>query len=290
MSTAKQKPKLDITAEVMEITPAMARELLAMNNGNRTLRRGTVEKYKADMLAGAWKLNGEAIIRNGDRTLNGQHRLTACVEADVPFTTLVVSGVDEEAMGTMDLGASRNAADVMRWKGYKDVNRLASVTRSLWMWDHSGLLNYIFPSVNQVVAYLEEHPEVASAADFARRVAQCPARMRMSVGGPIYYKALTNDAGDAAHEFFDRIIDGEHMSGGDPVYALRRVLIQNASRTHGKMSSVHQFAITVKAWNAWVRGESLEFIKWRRRGSAGGVESFPVMVNLDGDPISSPQS
>lgn len=46
------------------------------------------------MSEGKWHLNGEAIIIN-DKGLtdNGYHRLAACIQAGVPFQTVLIEGV-----------------------------------------------------------------------------------------------------------------------------------------------------------------------------------------------------
>ena len=100
---------MNATATIETITPARAAEMLASNTNNRPLRRALVESYARDMAAGNWKLNGETIIMGRDETLlNGQHRLHACVMANVPFTTLVVYGIERDAVMAMDSGANRN--------------------------------------------------------------------------------------------------------------------------------------------------------------------------------------
>ena len=62
-------------------------------------------QYAADMKAGRWQLNGEAIKfdKNG-HLLNGQHRLHAVVRADTTIQMLVISGLDPETRTTMDSG------------------------------------------------------------------------------------------------------------------------------------------------------------------------------------------
>lgn len=51
------------------------------------------------MRNGNWKANGEAIkFSSTGRLLDGQHRLRACVKEQVPFTTLVIRGLEDEAM------------------------------------------------------------------------------------------------------------------------------------------------------------------------------------------------
>ena len=270
--------------EIMDITPKLAREWLATNTNNRSIRKAIVSRYRSDMERGVWQLNGEAIVMNGGVLLDGQHRLLACVEADKKFKSIVVFDAPESAMQTIDQGISRNLSDVLRWKGYTDTFSLSAAIRCSWRWDNGLLLQPATPTTNQAISYLEENERLVSAVAFARRLAKAPIMLRPSIGGPVYLKALDVDA-EMATEFFDRILDGEHIAHGDPVYAMRRALTKNASRVHGKLTQNTLLSFTIKAWNAWVLNEPLEQVHWRK----GGGEKFPVMVDTAGEPISAPQ-
>jgi len=65
------------------------------------------------MKAGNWKLTGESIKFGTDGMLkDGQNRLSACIQAGVPFGTHVVFGIDPEVFANMDRGKNRNPSDV----------------------------------------------------------------------------------------------------------------------------------------------------------------------------------
>jgi hypothetical protein len=72
------------------ITPAKAAELLESNTNNRPLSRATVRVFADAMQRGEWKTThqGIAIDTNG-QLVDGQHRLAALVEADVPVKLTV---------------------------------------------------------------------------------------------------------------------------------------------------------------------------------------------------------
>ena len=90
----------------MTITPAMAQEWAGLNTRNRPVRYTKVAQFARDMTAGKWMLNGETIKIASDGTiLDGQHRLYACIQAEVPFETVVIRGLPMEAQDTIDTGA-----------------------------------------------------------------------------------------------------------------------------------------------------------------------------------------
>lgn len=65
------------------------------NNPRKKVNHNRVKGYAADMKAGKWSMNGEAIVFDADGNLkDGQHRLMAVVESGVPVLMFVVRGID----------------------------------------------------------------------------------------------------------------------------------------------------------------------------------------------------
>jgi hypothetical protein len=111
------------------ITPDQAAELIATcNTSNRRIKRLKIVDYGRDMAAGRWDPDASDIKFSRDGVLlDGQNRLLACVEADVPFPTLVRTGLNPEAQTHMDTGAVRTMADVYRLHGVsQDPNNVAA--------------------------------------------------------------------------------------------------------------------------------------------------------------------
>lgn len=99
------------------ITPDLAREYLKQNKVNRRLSDVTVRNYARDMRTGNWCLNGESIVFYEDGTLkDGQHRLTACVKAGVPFETYVIRGIPKASF-IHDRGRLRSQVNILDMRG-----------------------------------------------------------------------------------------------------------------------------------------------------------------------------
>ena len=98
-------------------TPKEAEQILATrNNVNvKKKRKNTVQNYARQMLDGKWHNSWDCLAfdKNGD-LLNGQHRLAACVLAQVPFTAYVI--LDAEDI-TGDMGLKRNAVETLKGFG-----------------------------------------------------------------------------------------------------------------------------------------------------------------------------
>lgn len=95
-----KKSEPNITSEVMDITPAIAKQMLEKNTNNPRngpISRAVVKSYADDILHDRWQLNGEAIVFDEDgRLVNGQHRLCGVIMAKKAVKMLVVKGVSRD--------------------------------------------------------------------------------------------------------------------------------------------------------------------------------------------------
>ena len=121
------------TVEFLEITPAMAREFLQRNIAhNRPINTSQIQRLSGKMKVGRFLLSGDTIKFDINDNLNdGQHRLMACIDADVSFPTLVVRGLGLDVFPVLDLGKKRNAAQLLRGYGIPNANNVSAVSRWL---------------------------------------------------------------------------------------------------------------------------------------------------------------
>lgn len=111
--------------EILNITPEMALDMLCKNSSNRKVRTDRVRYYAEQMKAGNWHLTGQGITFATDGTLlDGQHRLYAIVECEIPQTMLVVYDADKVA--TYDCGLKRTVVDQLQLAGEKFSNSVMS--------------------------------------------------------------------------------------------------------------------------------------------------------------------
>ena len=108
-----------IYAQFEDVGPEKAVMFLKHNDkNNRRISRAVVKRYAAIMRSGNWEENGESISISKDGTLlNGQHRLTAIIEANVTVKMLVVYGVGNN-VHTFDRGNIRRVSDILQMNGY----------------------------------------------------------------------------------------------------------------------------------------------------------------------------
>jgi hypothetical protein len=141
-STAPERPPAArqdrVTIRRETITPEIATAWLERNLSNRNLVQSTVDRYARDMRAGRWHYTGDPIqFGISGRLLNGQHRLWACVEAEVAFECAIVRGIvnEEEVVDVLDTGVKRTLASALQIHGEKDTLVLASIINTCWRYD-----------------------------------------------------------------------------------------------------------------------------------------------------------
>jgi len=123
-------------SRVCEFTPELAEYILEnLNINNRPRKAKKIIDYKRDMQADNWSLTGETIKFGTDGHLkDGQNRLAACVQAQVPFTTHAIFGIDPDTFHHMDTGKNRSANDVLSIMGVKNAVKMSITIKFLLSW------------------------------------------------------------------------------------------------------------------------------------------------------------
>jgi hypothetical protein len=270
-----------LEAEVVTVTPEMAQKWLEMGGPNRVIHQSTVKRYADAMKRGEWKLTGEAIkLSASQQVRDGQHRLWACFDSGVPFTTMVVLNVPDDAFDVMDSGRVRSAADVLSVHKHQSTRQLAAMIRNAIIWDRDGYphepggtLGLI--SKPQHVEYLAAHPDLEEWVAPARRVVKAGLPGASSIFSLVFWRLSKIDRKDV-DVFIEGLCTGAGLEPGDAILALRNRLIQHANRGGGRMSTEELAALIIKAWNAWRRDERVNVLVFRRSGH--GRERFPEAV------------
>lgn len=256
MKTAEKKSATP-TVEIVTITPEVAKALLERNTNNRKLTPSIVNRYARILQAGEWKLNGDTIrIDNKGDVLDGQHRLAASVQTGIPFETLVVTGINRDTFDTIDTGKARTSADALFSSGMTGNAPLVASIANLGIKLETNTLRinrYIEPHV--VREWVKKHPEVLEAATFVKTI---PFLGFGPVLGLVYMIAGAANKEKAA-SFFLGLTSGENLAKGDPVYALREMLLKN-KRNRG-LHKADVLGMALKAWNAHVNDKQLHILR-----------------------------
>lgn len=100
------------TAEVVEIDPTLAKEMLSTSPGNRKIRDWYVDLLAAAMKRGEWRVTSQGIgFDVYGRLRDAHHRLLACVRSGIAFQSVVVFGLRPDVYEVTDVGIMRTYAD-----------------------------------------------------------------------------------------------------------------------------------------------------------------------------------
>lgn len=263
----------DLTISIMDITPSLANIMLKYNVNNRPIKDNHVKKLVAEMLEGRFVFNGDAIRFSSERKLiDGQHRLIACSESGLPFTSVVIEGINQKAFSTIDSGRKREPGDVLSISGFENNKVVAAAVR-LILFIESG--NTALSSIKMTNAEILEWADVLNGIVEAAHFAACLKSIHVSnsVTCALYYLFSKID-NVKAKEFFVKLKNGESLSGNNPILILRNMLEYNRA-SNRRYSTEWIIALTIKAWNHFQRGSEVKSLRYR------DDEPFPRIEKLD---------
>lgn len=255
------------------ITPEAAEVLLQNHNmKNRGFKKHQINFLKGQIAAGKFVFNGETIVVGDNmQILNGQHRLSACAQSDVPIETYIVFGVPAASFVTLDQGARRRSSDVLQIEGHKSSIVLAGCLRQID--------NYFKDSIGRArpngPAHESGHCDNAYALELLSLYPKAEESVAKTAGikltspslcAALHYLFSLRDQ-DAADCFCHVVrhgfqIDHEYDSIGQAAGMLREWLIR-ASMGNSKKPPHVIANIWIKAWNAGRSGVLPKVLIWK---------------------------
>jgi hypothetical protein len=255
------------------VTPQKAAEYLQRNTGNRPLSKRTVREFAQAMRRGEWRITHQGIAFDTSGALvDGQHRLAAIIEADVPVEITVFTEVPDGAFDVLDTGKRRNAADVLAIEGEKSAVVLAAMVRTLWLYRNRPELNWsggdAGVSNHQIVQTLEQHPKLRDFIGVGEQIATATGMIKSAAGASSYLVAQASNRDLAP--WFDGIIEGTGLVKGDPRLLFRRVMFAHSRPQAGQVTrrrreTREHVTLYLKAFNAWATATTLTQLKYTPR-------------------------
>lgn len=264
-----QRPK-SITSKVETITPALAELYLRRNTKNRNLRKGHVDDLVRDMRSGRYIMNGDTIRFSKSGTLiDGQHRLTAICISGIPQDIVVVRGLEEEAMRTIDAGVKRTSGDRITLSGQKYGNYIAATISVLGSIANRTLR--VRMTGSETLDILNEHPALP---DSVARAAGSRALVSPAYIAAFHYIGLYTGYTEQADEFLETLRSGMPVGQEDPAWALRERLIKMKSRNSETKSRSEVMGLFSVAWEAKRINRGMSLIRARRNGDLVFAEGW----------------
>lgn len=255
------------------VTPRMAEEILSRNTRNRPLRAGVVERYARDMAAKNWKHNAMPIRIARDGTLmDGQHRLWAIIESNTPTDMIVLDGLPEDAIDTIDNGANRAYSDYRtirakaEGKALNYPNEFQAVLRWIFWYETAwpalsrGKVGAKVGTFAELDEIAERYPKLNDYIGDAKAAVQKTHIIRQSTLAFVYSMAAEAEPEKAAR-WLDVLLRGVTEVPDHPALALRERML-NAKINREKLDPMHELVFVIKSWNAFAQGQGLKAVRW----------------------------
>lgn len=257
--------------KVMTITPAMARDMLLLNTKNRRLNESHVKHLANEIKQRRWKLNGDAIRFSGNQLLDGQHRLNAIIQANVPVDSVVIDGIEGDVFDTIDIGNTRSASDLLSIHGEKNTTLLAAALKIIAQHRRGVLAHKPKISHCELEEVLIKNPGIRNSVSFCERH---PAKRIISKAVYAAFHYLFSEANpELADRFWLSIANGTQLIESNASHLLRERLIRNALSKE-KISRNEVISLVIRAWNHTIDANQ---IKALRGSCTKGKEGIPAI-------------
>lgn len=241
------------------ITPAMAQELIDNSRCIKPLNSVDVDRLTRDFINDNFEFNGSTIVLDSDgRLIDGQTRLTACVQSGKSFKSYIVYGIDNNAKYIKDTGRSRNVQQYLTHKGYEYPVALAASAKII----HNMIQLGDDDSKDGIIEYVNSrssHQEIIDIIESEPRLQECVNRIISNkhryMTNAIYHLIIldyihrVHDKEDIANEFLD-VLSGIRVEAMDhPVTQLRIMFMNNIQKKTMKMKLTKEVLYMIKAYN-----------------------------------------
>lgn len=201
----------DIRAQVETISPKRAGVILATSKGNRNISDTYVESLSKLMEDGLWEpRTGSAIGFDKDGSLvKGHHRLYAVIKSKVSLKTLVVYGLDRDAVMQYEgKGKPWTLANSLEFAGVPNASQVASVATLALICATSGSgkvpVRGNLPHAGLMVDWaLDNAPSLDAATKVARNV-YVKGMLNVSEAGTLYF-LMPNALKAETEEYLEKV-------------------------------------------------------------------------------------
>jgi len=266
--------ELGAYVDIRTITPQEAKEILEGQIKNRKLSKQVILRYAKQMKAGRWRINGETITFGGGMLIDGQHRLHACIKADVPLNVICVILDNNEAFNTIDSGKRRNVADVFSINGLKRTTSMAACLAVIVKVDTTGeisaagggrsarienheceelLINY--PNLDTSVKQAQKWYKLLKIKTTA--ISCLNYLLRRAEG-----RVEDDESTTLADKFMNQVFYGENLTKGSPGLVLRNAFIKHVTH-NAQPETRYILKAGISCWNNWLKGKEMDRIAVR---------------------------
>ena len=255
-------PEPRSTNEVILVTPALATSWLEKNDNNRPINWNYVSQLARDITSGRFACThqGIAFDTNG-HLIDGQHRLWAILEADVPVRLRVFYNEPPENIIHVDGNCPRRTSDRMslgRTLGTVRADELATLRAMLGGFSMTSRRR----TVHEEMQLLEKHRDAVHFAHEHLPTTR-PAGLANSMTRAVVARAWYCVTGERMLVRFCEVLRSGMPATDEErvIVLLRDELLGLKNQRTTSAARQRQYALTSRALLAYVNGESLSLLR-----------------------------
>lgn len=256
------KPKF----EVMDITPDMAKKILAhRNKNNRSIRYTHLEKLSNAIEKDEWKLTNQGIAFDKDGNLiDGQHRLAAVLQTRKTVKMMVATNMDANIFDVVDTGTKRSTGDALDILG-SEHGRVVSGALKVYIcyqnypdktWSGAAIQQ---PSTSDITTiYKDRKDEIEALLSVIKKKHKNFKCFSQSLG--LAFSLLLLDAGWSdvqIWEFWDCVTLGANLPSDSVVLSFRNQLSDPYFRKRHYGTQRYMLNAFIKCFNSYITNESI---------------------------------
>lgn len=264
---------LPSTSQILGVTPEMASSWLSYRNHpqNRKLSKSVSGRYQADMEAGRWhQATPEGLIFDDQGwIISAQHRLKALANSSAealvrhygrPWLDFRVFVNEPRAIfEVVDAGYKRTAAHLLPNVQYATtLGNAARHLAALSDGDRWGMPRFGRITTPEVVATFHAWPELTWHPKDLHRI-QVVHGIPLGPHAAVLAQADRTEYRLLIPDWISGVLSGANLTDTDPRLHLHRRFRNGIQAGSHRRDVV--YAVIVKAWNAWARGEELQILR-----------------------------
>lgn len=196
--------------------------------------------------------------------IDGKHRLSAVERQETPVEFLFVTGIDRNAVDTIDTGAKRSLENHLQLMSKCYEKGAACIVRAKLVLDknclHTGQSdsNAGYSMTEQVEEYEKHKPEYDYAVEFAKRIAKKDGALNVSEVGAVFMHLTVVLGWDRqkVEDFFESF--GSVSRGGDTIFNKTVKKLENKRVCKG----ADRTKALISCWNSDLAGKDTQLLKF----------------------------
>lgn len=290
---------MSIKTVEMEITPAQAAEWLLhhierMEAGKfkqRSFRPGVINKYASDMKQGSWVLCPQPIVFDeNEDLLDGQHRLAAVKQANVPVRMMVSTGWPKgvvndsfklSTIDAIDRGWARTIANQLQLHGVGNATFVAAAANCFVRCCYNG---DNMPMSYASTCYVLRELDVQRHLDILCSLGTGAYKFGRLLGPICFYR--TSHA-KKADEFFRQYAALDFNKNTGPWLLARYTTQVQKESMHAQKTFIRAVATCLKIWHedrtaSFIRTEGFGAMEWLAGTNPKLVDNIHTMLGRRG--------